>query len=29
MINRTDIDSLDRHSVLDAAVESRRGADRC
>ncbi len=29
MINRSHIDSLDRHSVLDAAVEARRGSDRC
>ena len=29
MINRAGIDSLNRHSVLDAAVEARRGSDRC
>ncbi len=29
MINRAGIDSLNRHSVLDAVVEARRGSDRC
>jgi len=29
MINRAHIDSLNRHSVLDAVVEARRGSDRC
>lgn len=29
MINRAGIDSLNRHSVLDAVVEVRRGSDRC